>query len=101
MLLKVQTDDPETVAALLNEAGSKRPTSLAVKIEQESQRDGGLSILAIALTFGKDVVAGLVAAWLYDVLKGRVSKLLIDGRQVPIEPKSLEQAIAKQQSTPS
>lgn len=98
MLLEVQTADPSVVADLLNEksglpGASRRPDSVTIKCEAKGHRDGGLTVLAIALLVGKDVAVGVLAAWLYDVLKGRVSKLQIGGTPTPLTKESLETAI--------
>lgn len=47
------------------------------------------TIVAI-LSVGKDVAVGLVAAWLYDKLKGRTKTLKIEETEVRIEKAEIE-----------
>ena len=50
------------------------------------------TIVAI-LNVGKDVAVGLVAAWLYDTLKGRAQNLRIEETEVRLEKDDIEVAI--------
>jgi hypothetical protein len=88
LTLEVQTLNPELVQS------TQLPSGVTLEHkETKTPRDGGLSIVVFVLTLAKDVAAGMVAAWLYDWLKGRASKVRLNGKMVRIDKAEIEAAI--------
>ena len=53
-------------------------------------------LVTLALTVGKDVAIGVLAAWLYDKLKGnKLRTLRINRAQVEISPEGITKAISE------
>jgi hypothetical protein len=50
-------------------------------------------VVSLTLRFGEDVATSLVAAWLYDKLKDRASKLKMAEKSVEIEKKAIERVL--------
>jgi hypothetical protein len=93
MLLEVQTDGQslrsDTTSGLV-----KPPPGVTLKLTETKEfRDGGATILVFTLLFARDVAIGIVAAWLYDLLKGRASNVRVGGKQVEIDKSKLASAL--------
>ena len=51
------------------------------------------STIQLVVSFGKGVLAGVVASWLYNKIKGRASTLRIDRTEVEIEEGEIKRII--------
>jgi len=55
--------------------------------------EGSPEIIYLAFEIGKDVAIGVLAAWLYDKLKGRAEKLRIEGIDVQIDEGEIKRVL--------
>lgn len=50
----------------------------------------------LVLNYADDVTINLLAAWIYDIIKGKVENLRINGKSCAIEKPSIEKALAEE-----
>jgi len=50
-------------------------------------------IVNFTLTFGSEVVAGVVANWIYDKLKNKTEKISIDRKEIQLDKKEIKKII--------
>jgi len=58
-------------------------------------------ILQLTLPIGKDIAVGVFSAWLYDKLKGRATKLQINGTEVPIGRGKITRGLTEKMKKPN
>ncbi len=95
MLVEVQTDDQGLISDV-TKGSVKLPQGVKLELTgTRKSRDGGATILVLALLFGRDVAVGIVSAWLYDLLKGRASNVNVGGKPAEIDNKKLSTALER------
>jgi hypothetical protein len=65
-------------------------TAIFMPVQRSEGKEGGY---VFQLSFGINLAPGLLADWLYEKIKGRATKLLIDRTEVPIDKSEIERVI--------
>ena len=67
-------------------------TAIFMPVQRSEGKEGGY---IFQLSFGINLAPGLLADWLYEKIKGRATKLLIDRTEVPIDKSEIERVITE------
>jgi hypothetical protein len=65
-------------------------TAVFMPVHRDRGKEGGY---IFHLSFGVNLVPGLLANWLYEKINGRATKLLMDRTEVPIDKSEIERMI--------
>lgn len=110
MEINIITDYESSVAELLTqckkpEIGKEYFVSQDLSImllrvmRQSGMVDGNTSVLiSCVINIGTSITAGVAARWIYDTLKGRAKKVVVDSESVEIEIRKIEEIIIRKSS---
>ena len=104
MILRVQTTDPKLVKQLFVDDvnGSSGCIDLAddcrIVPQQPYEPTSGMidvaQVLEFSATVGSNVACGILAAWIYDLIRHRGAKVEINGKDIDSEQANVEQITA-------
>jgi len=124
MFVEIETDDVEVGDVLTRLASSPHatlptqpekvgedaalPPGVTITSYQQvaAKNAGAPEIIQFALSFGAGVASNVLSNWLYELLRGRGTRLRIKGRPVAVDAQQIQQAIDEgaaigQHETPS
>lgn len=100
MILRVQTNDPKLAKKLLADDVSASSGSIVlsndckVTPQQPYEPSSGMidvpQVLEFGVLVGTSIGCGVLAAWIYDLLKNRGAKVEINGKDLSSEPAKVE-----------